>query len=126
MKIYICSVCGNIVELLEDGGGQLVCCGQPMEEMVAKTADAGLEKHVPVVELIGDLVNVTVGSIIHPMESEHYITKIFLVSNGKVKRVNLNPGKEPKATFKLEQEATSFEVYELCNIHGLWKTTHNK
>lgn len=126
MKIYICPVCGNVVELLENGGGQLVCCGQPMEEMIAKTADTGLEKHVPVVELNDNKVHVTVGSVLHPMENAHYISKIFLVANKKVKRVNLTPEDEPKATFTLDEETNNFEVYELCNLHGLWKVDVTK
>lgn len=125
MKIYICSVCGNVVDLLENGGGQLVCCGQPMELMTAKSEDAGLEKHVPVIEVDDNTVTVTVGSVLHPMEEAHYITKIFLVVNNKVQRVNLKPGEEPKATFNLPEGTTSFEVYEYCNLHGLWKSSYN-
>jgi superoxide reductase len=126
MKIYFCPICGNVVDLLEDGGGQLVCCGQPMELLDPKSEDAGLEKHVPVVEVDGNKVTVTVGSVLHPMEDAHYITKIFLVVNNKVKRVSLKPGEEPKATFVVDEDFTTLEAYEYCNLHGLWKTTYNK
>ena len=49
MGIYKCEVCGNIVEVLHAGGGELVCCGQPMKEFVENTVDAAKEKHVPVI-----------------------------------------------------------------------------
>lgn len=126
MKIYFCPICGNVVDLLENGGGQLVCCGQPMELLEPKSEDAGLEKHVPVVEVDGNKVTVTVGSVLHPMEDAHYITKIFLVVNNEVKRVSLKPGEEPKATFTIDEGVTTFDAYEYCNLHGLWKTTYTK
>ncbi|RCW51548.1 MULTISPECIES: desulfoferrodoxin FeS4 iron-binding domain-containing protein [unclassified Halanaerobium] len=30
-EVYCCEVCGNVVEVKEVGGGELVCCGQPMK-----------------------------------------------------------------------------------------------
>lgn len=126
MRFYKCMVCGNVVDLLEVGGGQLVCCGQPMTELTAQEADQSLEKHVPVVEVNGTDVKVTVGSTLHPMEENHYITKIIVTYNDKVLRANLKPGTEPVAYFKLDDEVNTLEVYEYCNIHNLWKSTYTK
>lgn len=126
MKVYKCRICGNVVELLENGGGELVCCGEPMELLVAKTGDEGLEKHVPVVNVDGRNVKVHVGSIDHPMLENHYITKIFVVYNNKILRKNLNYNDIPGAEFVLDEDFTSLDVYEYCNLHDLWKTTYTK
>jgi superoxide reductase len=82
-KVYKCSVCGNIVELLHDGGGELVCCGQPMEQLVENTVDAAKEKHVPVIEKADGGVKVKVGAVPHPMEEKHYIQWIEIIADGK-------------------------------------------
>jgi superoxide reductase len=73
LEIYKCTLCGNIVEILTGGDGELVCCGQPMKHLAASTADAATEKHVPVVEKLSEGVRVTVGEVHHPMEEKHYI-----------------------------------------------------
>jgi superoxide reductase len=73
LQIYKCEICGNIVEVLHTGKGQLVCCGQPMKLQVENTVDASKEKHVPVVEKIEEGIKVKVGSVPHPMEEKHYI-----------------------------------------------------
>lgn len=126
MKVYKCRICGNVVELLENGGGELVCCGEPMELLVAKTGDEGLEKHVPVVNIEGRNVKVHVGSVDHPMLENHYITKIFVVYNNKVLRKNLNYTDSPSAEFVLDEDFSSLDVYEHCNLHDLWKTVYTK
>jgi superoxide reductase len=115
---YQCEECGNIVALIKNGGGELVCCGQPMTKLTAKTADEGREKHVPAVSRENGKIKVTVGSVQHPMLPEHHIEWIALVSGGKVQFEFLKPGMEPKAEF---DEVGSGTVYEICNIHGLWK-----
>ena len=119
-QVYKCNICGNIVEVLHTGVGQLVCCGQPMELLTEKTADIGLEKHVPVVEKVGNKVEVKVGSIPHPMEQKHYIEWIEIIANGKTCRKFLKPGEKPEAEF--ETPAERIEAREYCNIHGLWRT----
>lgn len=119
LEIYKCEKCGNIVEVLHEGVGQLVCCGEPMKLMTENTVDASKEKHVPVIEKSGNTVTVKVGTVEHPMEEKHYIEWIQLIVDGKSYRQFLNPGEAPKATF--EVSGTSMSAREYCNLHGLWK-----
>ncbi|MBU0757074.1 MAG: desulfoferrodoxin [Nanoarchaeota archaeon] len=119
-EIYKCNVCGNMVEVVSVGGGQLVCCGQPMENLVEKTADQGLEKHVPVVEKTEDGVKVTVGSVPHPMEDAHFIQFIEVLADEKVYRKYLKPGAPAVAEFCVK--ADEIIAREYCNLHGLWKS----
>ena len=118
-EIYKCELCGNIVEVLHSGVGELVCCGQPMKKLVENTVDAAKEKHVPVIEKNGDKITVKVGSVQHPMEEKHYIEFIELLADGKVYRKMLKPGDVPVATFEVKAEKVS--AREFCNLHGLWK-----
>lgn len=119
-QTYKCNVCGNIVEVLHVGVGQLVCCGQPMELLKEKTEDVGREKHVPVIEKVESGVKVKVGSISHPMEEKHYIEWIEVIADDRVYRKFLNPGDKPEADFKIE--ADKIEAREYCSVHGLWKS----
>lgn len=119
LQIYKCAVCGNIVEVIYGSTGELVCCGQPMELLDEKTADAATEKHVPVIEKIDGGYKVTVGSTLHPMEEKHYIEWIELLADGKAYRQFLNPGDTPQAVFNVQ--ADSVTAREYCNVHGLWK-----
>lgn len=120
LQIYKCSICGNIVEVLHEGVGQLVCCGQPMNLFEEKSEEEGKEKHLPVVEKTDKGLKVNVGSVTHPMEEKHYIEWIEAIANGKVYRQFLKPGDAPEAMFDIEAENLS--VREYCNIHGLWTT----
>ena len=119
LQIYKCKVCGNIVEVLHEGAGELVCCGQPMILREENTVDAAREKHVPVVEKTTGGVKVKVGSVAHPMEEKHYIEWIEIISDGKAYRQFLKPGDAPEATFDIE--AGDVTAREYCNLHGLWK-----
>ena len=119
LQIYKCIACGNIVEVLHGGDGELVCCGQPMKNMIPKTEDQGKEKHVPVIEKIDGKIKVKVGSVAHPMEEEHYIEWIELCADGKAYREYLCPGMAPEATFMID--ATDVIAREHCTLHGLWK-----
>jgi len=119
-QIYKCNVCGNIVEVLHVGGGQLVCCGKPMELLQEKTKDVGSEKHVPVIEKTVNGVRVKVGSIPHPMEEKHYIEWIEIITDGRYCRKFLNPGDKPEAEFEIQ--ADNITAREYCNLHGLWKS----
>jgi superoxide reductase len=119
-QIYRCNVCGNIVEVLHAGVGQLVCCGQPMELLQEKTEDVGLEKHVPVIEKTESGVKVKVGSVPHPMEENHYIEWIEVIADGRTYRKFLKPGDNPEAEFEIKTEGIVAREY--CNIHGLWKS----
>ncbi len=119
-QVYKCNVCGNIVEVLHAGAGELVCCGQPMELLQEKTKDEGLEKHVPVIEKTAKGVKVKIGSIPHPMEEKHYIEFIEIMANGQVYRKFLKPGDQPEAEFCIK--ADQITAREYCNIHGLWQS----
>jgi len=119
LQVYKCSVCGNIVEVLHTGIGELVCCDQPMELLTANTVDAAEEKHVPVVEKVDGGLKVAVGSVAHPMEEAHYIEWIEVIVDGKAYRQFLNPGEAPEAFFPVEGEDITAREY--CNLHGLWK-----
>lgn len=118
-EIYRCAICGNIVEVVHPAGGQLVCCGQPMNLLAENSQDAALEKHVPVVEKVDGGYLVTVGSVEHPMLPEHYIEWIELITPQKVMRQHLTPGSKPQALFLTD--ATEVTAREYCNLHGLWK-----
>ncbi len=119
-QVYKCNVCGNIVEVLYIGGGQLVCCGKPMELLQEKTQDVGSEKHVPIIEKTERGVIVKVGSISHPMEEKHYIEWIEIIAGGKYCRKFLKPGDKPEAEFEVQAE--NITAREYCNLHGLWKS----
>lgn len=119
-QIYKCNVCGNIVELLHTGVGELVCCGQAMELKKEKKEDEGQEKHVPVMEESENGKKVTVGSVPHPMEDDHYIEWIEVISNDRYCRKFLKPGDAPEAEFNTGDGDTVIREY--CNVHGLWES----
>ena len=120
-QIYKCNVCGNIVEVLHEGAGELVCCGQPMVLQNEKTEEEGLEeKHVPVIEKIDSGVKISVGSVPHPMEEAHYIEWIELITEDGSIRKLLKPTDAPEATFDVSGENLSVRIY--CNLHGLWRS----
>lgn len=119
-EIYRCALCGNIVEVMHAGDGQLVCCEQPMNLLTENTMDAAKEKHVPVIEKTGTGITVKVGDVPHPMEEKHYIEWIELIADGKSCIQFLNPGEVPEATFNVS--ANQVTAREYCNIHGLWKS----
>jgi superoxide reductase len=119
LEIYKCMVCGNIVEAVHGGSGDLVCCGEPMKKLIAKKADQGKEKHVPVIEKTPAGIRVKVGSVAHPMEEKHYIEWIEVLVDGKAYRQFLNPGQPPEADFAIKADSVS--AREHCNIHGLWE-----
>ena len=120
-KFYRCDHCGIIVGVVEEGGGTLSCCGEPMRALEANTTDAAQEKHVPVVEVSGNVVTVTVGSVVHPMLEEHHIAWIALETNQGMQRKVLSHTGEPKAVFALSEGEQAVAAYEYCNLHGLWK-----
>ena len=119
LEVYKCDVCGNIVEVLDGGGGELVCCGEPMKLMVENTVDAAKEKHVPVIDRVSGGIKVKVGSVAHPMEDKHYIEWIEIIADGKAYRQFLKPGEKPEASFQVT--ADKIQAREYCNLHGLWK-----
>ena len=118
LEVYKCEICGNIVEVLHSGQGQLVCCGQPMTLLEEKTEDQGKEKHIPVMEKTDKGIKVKIGSVPHPMEEKHYIEWTEAVVQDGVTRKFLNPKEAPEAAFEIEGDI--LQVREYCNLHGLW------
>jgi superoxide reductase len=119
-EIYKCEICGNIVSVLHEGDGALVCCGQEMTLMRENSVDAVKEKHVPIIAKQGNSYTVKVGIVAHPMEEKHYIEFIELRTEARVYRAFLDPGKKPEAAFDVNGKVLGARAY--CNIHGLWKS----
>jgi len=119
-ELYRCEVCGNIVEVVNEGATSLVCCGEPTIKLEAKTEDQGREKHVPVVEETDSGIKVKVGSIKHPMEDKHYIKFIEILLKDRIIRKELKPGQAPEVKY-CATKSDVMEVREFCSIHGLWK-----
>lgn len=117
-KFFVCEQCGNIIGLIKNAGVPVVCCGTEMKELVANTTDAAQEKHVPVVTVEGGKVTVQIGSVLHPMIEAHYIEWIYLKTENGGQRKCLEAGQTPIVTFLTDEKP--LEVYEYCNLHGLW------
>ena len=120
VKVLKCDTCGAILEVAQEGHG-ITCCGKPMEELNPNTTDAATEKHVPEVEVNGNIVTVKVGSVEHPMLPEHHIAHIWLETTDGVQRKDLDPEGKPEATFALADGVKPVAAYEYCNLHGFWK-----
>ena len=121
MVFYRCPVCGQIVAIVKGTGVPIICCGKPMQKIEAGTTDASVEKHVPVYEVSGNMVTVTVGSVEHPMLPEHYIEWIALKTKAGNQRKALKPGDAPRACFAICEGDEVEAVYAYCNLHSLWK-----
>lgn len=120
LKFFVCRHCGNVIAYVEDSGVKVVCCGEPMQEMVPNTSDGAGEKHVPVISRKGDTVTVRVGSVEHPMLEAHYIKWIVLQTGTGVQFRELKPGDRPEADFALVPGDAPVAAFEFCNLHGLW------
>lgn len=123
MKVIKCKYCGNELEFIVDSNVVPVCCGHPMQELVANTVDASQEKHVPEVKIEKNVVEVFVGSVEHPMTPEHHIAYIVLETNKGTYKKKLDVSGKPYAKFSLLDDEEVITVYEYCNLHGLWKKT---
>ena len=121
MKFYRCKHCGQIIAIVKKTGAPVICCGEPMQEIIPSSTDASVEKHVPVVEVDGTTVRVAVGSAPHPMLPEHYIEWVSLKTKAGNQRKALNPGDEPKVCFSVSEGDEVEAVYAYCNLHSLWK-----
>ncbi|MDD5758733.1 MAG: desulfoferrodoxin [Desulfobulbaceae bacterium] len=119
MGVYQCEMCGNMVEVLHAGGGELVCCGQPMKLLAENSTDAAKEKHVPVIVSGDGGYTVKVGSVAHPMTAEHLIEWIELIAGSTVYRHALKAGDAPEVFFATTATQVSARAY--CNLHGLWR-----
>lgn len=121
-KFYICTHCGNIVEVINDSGVPLMCCGQKMQKLIAgENENAAVEKHIPIVSVNGDTVKVNVGEIAHPMTIDHSIQWVYLKTDKGIQRKNLCKDNAPVATFFVGDEKP-LEAFAYCNLHGLWKS----
>ena len=121
MKFYKCSICGNIIAYVNSSGANVSCCGKQMTKIVPNTVDASLEKHVPVINIVGNKVTVALGSAPHPMIAEHYIEWVALETDKGNQRKELLPGQHPIAEFVLLEGEKVVAAYAYCNLHGLWK-----
>ena len=119
-KFLKCNHCGNLAGVIHDSGVPMVCCGQPMEELIPNTLDASHEKHVPVLEVNGNIVRVTIGTVPHPMTEEHLISWAYIATNIGGQRKSLAPNSEPTVKFALVDNEKVEVVYAYCNMHGLW------
>ncbi len=119
LGVYKCEICGNVVEVVHAGGGDLSCCGAPMVELVENTVDAAKEKHVPVITPVDGGYKVVLGTVAHPMDAKHYIEWIELIAGNTCYREFLKPGDAPQAVFAIDAEDVTARAH--CNLHGLWK-----
>ena len=120
-KFLQCEICGNIVAIVNESGVPVMCCGQQMKEIIPGCVDAAAEKHVPVYEVKGNIVEVNVGSVAHPMQPEHFIEWVSIQTKEGNQRKQLKPGEEPKVCFALCEGDEVEAVYAYCNLHGLWR-----
>lgn len=124
IKFLRCKHCGNLIEVVNESGVPIICCGEQMQQLSANSTDAAGEKHVPVIVQDGNQVTVTIGSVEHPMLAEHYIEWIYLVSKNGIQRVRLQPEQKPTAIFSLVDGDVVLGAYEYCNLHGLWSVNN--
>lgn len=121
MKFFKCKHCGQIIAIVKKTGAKVVCCGEEMEEIIPGSVDASVEKHVPEYKVNGNIVEVKVGSVDHPMIPEHYIEWIAIQTKFGNQRKSLKPNDKPVATFALVEGDEVEVVYAYCNLHGLWR-----
>lgn len=120
LVFFKCNNCGNVVVKLVDNKTKLFCCGEEMVELKANSQDASQEKHLPVIDINNSIVKVSVGSVLHPMAEDHFINFIVVETNKGYKVANLIPQSNPEAIFVLDKDEKVLNVYEYCNLHGLW------
>ncbi|MDR0861259.1 MAG: desulfoferrodoxin [Oscillospiraceae bacterium] len=124
LTFFRCAICGKIEDVYGDEPTAPICCGQPMSALTPNTTDAAQEKHVPVATLDGDSLSVQVGSVLHPMQDNHFIEWIYVQTETGKKKQILSPGDAPTAVFNVAG-AKPVAVYEYCNLHGLWSAAIN-
>jgi len=120
-RMLHCDTCGKILKIIKNGEGPLLCCGRPLSFEVEKSAEAGKEKHVPVVTKTSDGIRVSVGSIPHPMEPAHYIRWIEVHGDTFLQTAFLRPGEKPEKEFRVDPAAVT-KVRAFCNVHGFWRS----
>lgn len=122
MRFFKCKVCGKILMLIKETDTPTICCGEEMMELKPASIDAVVEKHVPVISINDSVVEIKVGSILHPMEEKHYIEWIAIQTNLGCQIKTLEPGTEPKVCFALSKNERIEIAYAYCNLHGLWSS----
>lgn len=120
LKFYQCNHCKQLIIKLLETKVPVMCCGEPMKELIPNTHEGAGEKHVPVITQEGNKVTVTVGSVAHPMVEVHYITMIILETTTGYQVKHLTPDMEPTATFTINDGEEVVNAYEYCNLHSLW------
>ena len=120
MKLYRCSICGNVVMMIEDSGVTPMCCGENMELLTAGTDEMAFEKHRPAMSVSGSRVEIKVGSVPHPMTEGHFIQWILLHTDKGIHMRCLEPGDTSGTVFTLQEGEMALNAYAYCNIHGLW------
>lgn len=121
IRFFVCERCGNIIGMIHSAGVPMMCCGQKMTALIPNTTEAAGEKHLPIVTRSGELVEVSIGAVEHPMTEEHSILWVYLKTDRGGQRKCLNTNEAPKVVFALREE-TPIAVYAYCNLHGLWMT----
>lgn len=121
LKFYYCKHCGKVIAIVKNTPVPTICCGEAMAELVPGVTDAATEKHVPVIQIDGSVVTVSVGQVAHPMQEEHYIEWILLQTDKGIQKKWLKPSDDPKARFILDEGEKVVAAYEYCNLHKLWK-----
>lgn len=119
-KLFKCPVCDTVIEILDHCGLEITCCGPEMIELTEKTCTVR-KPHALVTERAGGMVKVRVGNPPHPMDDDHYIAWIELVSDGQSCRRFLSPGEPPEAVFSFNKDQCTVRAY--CNAHGLWRSS---
>ena len=109
-----------MVAMVKESGVPIICCGEPMKEMIPGTSDGAVEKHVPVIAVDGNTVTVTVGEVDHTMVEEHYIEWVSLQTKQGNQRKALQPGHKPISVFEITDADEVVKAYAYCNLHGLW------
>ena len=120
MKLLKCQKCGKIIIVLDEGSPSTICCGEDMIELVPRSIDGAIEKHVPVVDIKDNELNIKVGEVEHPMTEEHYIKFIIIETTKGYMIKKLNPNDKPEARFILAYNEEYINTYAYCNLHGLW------
>lgn len=123
-SIYKCEICGNVISVVDAKDIPISCCGQEMKELPELYSETeGKEKHIPVLEKVEGGIKVSVGSVHHPMDDNHFIGLIELLHNGTVvKTRKLKPGEEPVTFFKCKFDFEELSARAWCNLHGLWRS----
>ena len=122
LELYKCSICGNLIEVVLEGEGELVCCGEIMEQLTSDNHSGSMEAHRPIIESFEDKKTVRIGQTQHPMTEKHHIEFIEVISPDEkyVKRKYLNPEEEAILEFECTCK-NGFSAREVCNLHGLWE-----